>query len=253
MRLADSNLWFEFAPGDGGRCVINPENPSQVFTNYYRGNLFRFNDNGRSYDRQIAFTDYFGEFGDNPRIGFYPPFVGNGVDSTLYIGTYRLFLSTNLGGSWFAPGGDTDLTKGINEKGVDVLSAIGVSRSNTNVIYTGSAQGRAMVTTDRGATWSDITRGLPDRFITSIAVDPNDPARAYLSVSGFKSSHVFKTTDAGANWADVSAGLPDIPVNALLIDPFDAEKIYAGATSASFDPGMAERAGNHSIAGCRPW
>ena len=234
MRLADSNRWYEFAPGDGGRCVINPENPSQVFTNYYRGNLFRFNDNGRSYDRQIAFTDYFGEFGDNPRIGFYPPFVGNGVDSTLYIGTYRLFLSTNLGGSWFAPAGNTDLTKGINEKGADVLSAIGVSRSDTNVIYTGSAQGRAMVTTDAGANWSDITRGLPDRFITSIAVDPNDPARAYLSVSGFKSSHVFKTTDAGANWADVSTGLPDIPVNALLIDPFDAEKIYAGSDIGVF-------------------
>ena len=234
MRLADSNIWYEFAPGDGGRCVINPENPSVVFTNYYRGNLYRFSDNGRSYETQVAFTTTFGEFGDNPRIGFYPPFVGNGVDSTLYIGSYRLFLSTNEGGSWFAPGGETDLTKGMNERGVDVLSAIGVSRSNTDVIYTGSAQGRAMVTTDRGATWNDITRGLPDRFITSIAVDPTIPAKAYLSVSGFKSSHIFKTTDAGASWADASSGLPDIPVNALLIDPFDAEKIYAGTDIGVF-------------------
>ncbi|HJQ68030.1 MAG TPA: hypothetical protein VKA70_03620 [Blastocatellia bacterium] len=234
VRLTDSNRWFEFAPGDGGRCVINPENPSQVFTNYYQGNLYRFNDNGRSYDRQIAFTDYFGEFGDRPRIGFYPPFVGNGVDSTIYIGTYRLFMSTSQGGSWFAPGGGTDLTKGINEKGVDVLSAIAVSRSNTNIIYTGSAQGRAMLTTDAGATWSDITRSLPDRFITSIAVDPNVSAKAYLSVSGFKTSHIFKTTDGGASWAAASAGLPDIPVNALLIDPFDSEKIYAGTDIGVF-------------------
>jgi photosystem II stability/assembly factor-like uncharacterized protein len=234
MRFGGSNRWFEFAPGDGGRCVINPQNPSMVFTNYYQGNLYRFSDNGRAYETQIAFTDTFGEFGNSPRISFYPPFIGNGVDSTLYIGTYRLFLSTDSGGSWFAPGGGTDLTKGVTETAVDVLSAIGVSRSNTNVIYTGSAQGRAMVSTDRGATWNDITQGLPDRFISNIAVDPNDPAKAYLSVSGFRSSHVFKTTDAGATWADASAGLPDVPVNALLIDPLDSEKIYAGSDIGVF-------------------
>jgi photosystem II stability/assembly factor-like uncharacterized protein len=234
MRLPNSNRWFEFAPGDGGRCVINPQNPSMVFTNYYRGNLYRFSDNGRSYETQVAFTSTFGENGDFPRIGFYPPFIGNGVDATLYIGSYRLFLSTSLGDSWFPPGGEFDQTKGVTEKGADFLSAIGVSRSNTNIIYTGSAQGRAMISTDTGATWNDITRGLPDRFITSIVVDSSLSATAYLSVSGFRSSHIFKTTDAGATWADASAGLPDIPVSALLIDPLDPEKLYAGTDIGVF-------------------
>jgi hypothetical protein len=58
--------------------------------------------------------------------------VGNGVNSNLYFGTFRLYVSTNRGTSWIAPGGTLDLTKG----GTDKLSAIGVGRSNTNVIYT---------------------------------------------------------------------------------------------------------------------
>ena len=46
--------------------------------------------------------------------------AGNGVDSTLYFGSNKLFISADLGNSWFAPGGETDLTKGINEKGIQL-------------------------------------------------------------------------------------------------------------------------------------
>ena len=45
-----------------------------------------------------------GEFGRTPRFG---QFTGNGVDSKLYFGTWRLFISTNRGNSWNAPGGMT--------------------------------------------------------------------------------------------------------------------------------------------------
>ncbi|HXG67351.1 MAG TPA: hypothetical protein VNO70_19765 [Blastocatellia bacterium] len=233
-RFLNSGQWAEFITGDGGDCVINPIHPATVFTSYIRGTIFRFYDNGDSYDRQISDNSTFGEPDGVPRIAFYPPFTGNGVDQTLYIGTWRLFVSTDEGNSWSAPGGETDLTKGVTEIWRDVLSAIAIARSNTNVIYTGSARGRAMVSADGGKTWKDITTGLPDRFISSIVVSPTDPALAYLSVSGFRSGHVFKTTDMGVTWADVSGNLPDIPTNALLIDPIDPNTIYAGTDIGVF-------------------
>jgi hypothetical protein len=107
-----------------------------------------------------------------------------------------------------------------------------------------------MLSTDAGVTWSDVTQGLPDRSITSIAIDVTNSGSAYLSVSGFNASHIFKSTNSGASWTDVSSGLPDIPVNTLLIDPVIPDTIYAGtdvgvfrSTNAgtswrSFDNGM---------------
>ncbi len=233
-RFAQSTNWREVAPGDGGRAVINPLDPSVVFFTGIRGEVARYYDYGQSYDRHVAFGETFGEPQDNPRIAFYPPFTGNEVDSTLYIGTWRLFTSTDLGNTWSAPGGDMDLTKGVNERGRDVVTAIGISRSDARVIYTGSAQGRAMRTTDSGATWTDVTRGLPDRFITSVVVHPTNPQVAYIGVSGFNTTHIFKTTDMGATWTAASSGLPDIPVNALLIDPNSADTIYAGTDVGVF-------------------
>ena len=234
QRSANSVSWSEIVPGDGGHCVINPLDPSVVFTTYVRGDVYRLQNDGQSFDAQIGSNGAFGESLDSPRIAFYPPFVGNGVDGSLYFGTWRLFVSTNLGNSWLAPAGFLDLTKGITEAGKDVLSAIAVSRSNTNVIYTGSAQGRAMVSRNGGGSWSDITRGLPDRSITGITVDPANPAVAYLTVSGFNSGHVFRTTDTGATWTDISADLPNVPANVLLIDRGDHNTIYLGTDIGVF-------------------
>lgn len=233
-RSFGTGRWHEILVGDGGRVVLNPLDPSIVFVTFVRGNIFRFFANGDWFDRQIAWNDSFGETFDGARIAFYPPFTGNGVDPTLYFGSWRLFISANLGDSWFAPAGELDFTKGITASGRDVLSAIAVARSNTSVIYTGSAQGRAMLSSDGGTTWSDVSSGLPDRSITSIAVDPANSEIAYLSVSGFNTSHIFKTANSGATWTDIGNRLPDIPVNALLIDPVVSDTLYAGSDVGVF-------------------
>lgn len=234
QRSPNSASWSEIISGDGGHCVINPLDPSIVFPTYVRGDVYRYLNDGQSFDAQIGSNGAFGEPLENPRIAFYPPFVGNGVDGSLYFGTWRLFISTNLGNSWFAPAGFLDLTKGITDIGKDVLSAIAVARSNTNVVYTGSVQGRAMVSRNGGGSWTDITRGLPDRSITGITIDPANAALAYLTVSGFNSGHVFRTTDAGETWTDISGDLPDVPANVMLIDPRDANTIYLGTDIGVF-------------------
>ena len=231
-RLNNSNEWQDFIGGDGGQVVINPANPSTVLTTIYFGLSVRADANGDQLpDLETTSPETFGEvFGG--RIGFYPPFASNGVDNRLYFGSWRLFISRNFGDIWFTPGWTTDLTKG--RASGDVLNAIAVSRSNPDVIYTGSAQGRAMVSTDSGSAWKDITLGLPNRTITSITVDPNNPATAYLTVSGYLSRHVFKTVNYGANWATLSNGLPDIPVNAFLFDPKVANTFYVGTDIGVF-------------------
>ncbi len=221
--------WRMIAGGDGGPFIINPLDPRTVFVSYQFGFIWRLGDGGISFEAVVGSPDIFGE-GQNLRVAFIPPFTGNGVDPNLYFGTWRLFVSTDLGNSWTAPAGNLDLTKGE----WDVLSTISVARTDPNTIYTGSAQGRVMVTTDGGFNWSDITAGLPNRYISDITIDSDNPAVAYLSVSGYGSAHVFKTTDRGASWVDVSGNLPDIPTNALLVDPTNKNIIYAGTDIGVF-------------------
>jgi photosystem II stability/assembly factor-like uncharacterized protein len=217
--------WYEIVGGDGGNVVFSPQNPNLFFTTYVFGAIFRLSGN---VFRQVGTEAIFGEFG-SPRIRFYAPFTGTN-DGRLYFGTWRLFLSRNQGDTWYTPGWGFDLTKNPS----DTINAIGVSNLNSDVIYTGSAQGRVMVTQDGGDFWTEITRGLPNRTIKSIVTDPRNPAVAYLTVSGYASGHVFKTTNYGANWRDISGNLPDIPTNALAFDPLTPGVIYVGTDIGVF-------------------
>ena len=218
QRRTGAASWHEFSPGDGGQCVIDPVDTSIVYSTYVQGSISRWQDNGGIYDGAIGSGAIF----NNDRVAFYPPFAGNGMNSNLYMGTFRLYISTNRGDTWNAPGGATDLTNG------GTLSAIGVGPANTNIIYTGSDDGRVMVSTNGGANWNQITTGLPNRTIKSIIVSRTNSNVAYLTVSGFDSGHVFKTTNAGTNWTDISNNLPNIPVNTLLVDPQNANTLYVG-------------------------
>jgi photosystem II stability/assembly factor-like uncharacterized protein len=226
QRRTENLSWTEFQGGDGGQVVIDPLDPSIVYGTVTSHNIMRHPDHGQTFGAEVQIGTP-AKF-NNDRVLFYPPFVGNDVDSKIYFGTYRLYISTNRGVSWTAPGGTQDLTNG------GFLSAIGVSRSNTNVIYTGSTDGKVMVSTNGGVNWTNISAGLPNRYVKSIIVSPTDSNTAYLSVSGFLSGHVFKTTNAGANWTDISGNLPDIPSNTLLIDPRDANTLYVGTDIGVF-------------------
>ena len=72
--------------------------------------------------------------------------------------------------------------------------------------------------------------GLPNRYISSIAIDPNDPRTIYVTLAGYSrkwippgslndantnvgEGHVFKSTDAGETFVDISGNLPDVPAN----------------------------------------
>jgi hypothetical protein len=203
-----------------------------MYATYIYGTIYRLRVRGAPDDASIGSNARFGEPDVSPRIAFYPPLVGCATTSRLYFATWRLFATDDRGRTWTPTAGTTDLTRGESTR--DVVSAIGVAPSDQNTVYTGSAQGRVMASRDGGATWRDVTAGLPLRHVTSIVVDRRDPGTAFLTVSGFRSGHVFRTTDFGATWRDASGPLPDIPFSACLQDPLDANAFYVGTDVGVF-------------------
>jgi hypothetical protein len=141
----------------------------------------------------------------------------------MYYGSNKLY-SSNRAVLWTAI--SPDLTDGQHPSGslsYGTLTAIAASYNNLDVIYTGSDDGNVQVTTNGGTTWTNISAGLPDRYVTSIAMVPNDDNIAYVTFSGFTeldyAAHVFKTADGGQNWTDISGNLPGIPVNDIVTYP----------------------------------
>ncbi|GAA2746810.1 glycosyl hydrolase [Kitasatospora cinereorecta] len=70
---------------------------------------------------------------------------------------------------------------------------------------------------------------LPNRYVSSLAVDPNNAKHVYVAFSGFSRAwtegpgagvgHVFESRDGGTSWTDLSADLPDVPADSLRLLP----------------------------------
>jgi photosystem II stability/assembly factor-like uncharacterized protein len=233
-RRGANGAWRELVTGDYGSIVFDPNNPSRVITNYIEGQMFLVDERDRFF--LAASHETWGEPIQRARIAFIAPFEQSRSRGTLYFGTYRLFVSDNFGGTWRTTS-DTDLTFGDRDR----LRAIGLTETDASVIYTGSQNGRVMVSRNGGISWTDITAGLPQRTVKSFVLDPRDPAKAYVSFSGYGSAHVFLTHNYGASWTAAAAGLPDVPANALILDPRNPDVVYAGT-----DIGVFRRTGDHA-------
>jgi len=85
---------------------------------------------------------------------------------------------------------------------------------------------RRGLATNYGGAWHELSlKGVPNRYITSIAVDPKNAAHVYLSVGSYSRrwiptagyGHVFESTNGGKTWRDVSGNLPDAPVYKVVL------------------------------------
>ena len=93
--------------------------------------------------------------------------------------------------------------------------------NNHLVLYYGA--NRLYKTTDGGTNWTPINNGLPDRWVTRVAVDPTNPAIAYVTFSGYRYDsplpHVYRTTNYGGSWVDISSNLPSGTYFVQLVTP----------------------------------
>ena len=90
---------------------------------------------------------------------------------------------------------------------------------------------------DGGATWVEITDGLPSDFGYAIACDPFDPdtlwqipeSSSHLRTTVDGKLRVFRSADAGRSWASASAGLPQQHAYVTVLrDAMDADHRVRG-------------------------
>lgn len=81
---------------------------------------------------------------------------------------------------------------------------------NDNIIserHGHAGPGGVCVSRDFAASWHDETRGLPEKPVTSIVLDPASPRDARTLYAGVFMEGVYKSTDDGKSWTLKKAGL----------------------------------------------
>ncbi|MBE0643710.1 MAG: hypothetical protein IH600_06485 [Bacteroidetes bacterium] len=243
----DGERWTEVAGGDGGYTAIDPDDPRYMYTELYYLHFMRSTDFGRTFQVSMIGIPRASDFGTSDPVAFMAPFEMSPQDSrVLYAGSNKLYKTTDRAASW-AP-----ISTNLAADGY--ITAIGLSPSDAATMYIGASKGRAQVSADGGKSWKRIDAGLPERWVTDIAVHPRDAKRAVYCLSGFGSGHAYLTTDGGVSWTDISgtgvSSLPDLPANTVLWHPQRDSVLYVGTDVGLFvttDLGTTWRVDNNGI------
>ncbi len=120
----------------------------------------------------------------------------------------------------------------IPKEKLDAAMALGVNSLVTNptvpgTVYAGTTKG-LFKTSDAGASWKRIEKGLADTYISAILIDPATPNTLYAGTR----KGVHKTTDGGQSWGEANAGLTTLNIRAMALSPIDPQTLYAGTNGS---------------------
>ncbi len=227
----DHDDWQSIYGGDGFVALVEPTNNQFVYAESQYGNLGRSTNGGSSFSGATS--------GISGRTNWNTPVVFDPTNpTTLYYGANAVYRSTNRAQNWTSISPDLTDGPGNGNLVFGTVTTIDVAQSDPNTIWAGTDDGHVWITQNDGASWTDVSAGLPKRWVTRVSADPAQPLSAFVAVSGYRwgepEANIYYTADAGQNWAPRSSGLPEAPVNDLLFDPLDSNRLYVGSDVGVF-------------------
>jgi len=245
-KWSGTSAWSDGLGGDGMVCTINEVNGTSVFAETQFGNHYRnissgdggwtsiqsgitgngswvapvAEDPARGPHLYTATADGIFRTTSGGSQGWFPVAThratwidfsrvdGNVAWTTHGTGTW---VTTDDGNSWtkaaafgFGTGTPTKVHAHPGNASAALVTFSGYSASIAHVA----------LTTDLGATWTDVSGDLPALPVNAIAVDPDAPARWYVGTD----LGVYRSVDGGATWRQVGGGsLPNAVVSDLEI------------------------------------
>ena len=260
-RSIDGSNWFVVSGGDGEYVVPAPSNPDIIYSESQNGFLNRL-DLKTGIRRRIR--PYFFDVSDiSPdqlkyRFNWTTPMaVSYSNENEVYLGANVLFKSEDGGTNWqvFSPdltrndkskqqksGGPINLDMSGAETYGTILS-IGLSSTDSKVIWIGTDDGQVQVTKDGGKSWTNVTKNIlhlrEGGRVYQIDVSPFSSACCYIAVDFHmmddRKPYVYKTHDLGKTWVQISAGLPnDEPAHVVREDPNQKGFLFLGTETGLY-------------------
>lgn len=221
MRTTTSGLndWNIITGGDGFQPLVDPTNTNIIYTLAQRGFLQKSTDNAASFNVVLSGIDS-GELKnwDTPII------LDPANSNIMYYGAERLYRSTDAAGNWTAISPVLHDGPYSGNNGFGTLTSIDVSTLDIAKLIAGTDDGNIWVSSNTGASWTNVSATLPDRWVTKVLYSRFESNTIYVTLSGYRfgedNGHVYKSTNLGASWTNIGTSLPDIPVNDIVQDSF---------------------------------
>ena len=234
-----NDRWHTVQGGDGFVTIMDQKDARYVYTESQDGNITKRNRvTGESKSiRPSAQNTTDNNGGGAYRFHWDTPLQWAQADSNvLLVGGNKLFVSRDRGDSWTAISPDlTDNRDRENEmimgmKNSDVriakndgiaawpaITALSDSPKMAGVYYTGSDDGRVMLTRNDGGTWEDLSdnmKGVPAlAHVAKVEASSHDSATVYVVRDNHREGdykpYVFMSTDWGKTFRSINANLPD--------------------------------------------
>ena len=231
---------WEYAPGGEGTLIaIDPTDAKIEYASSFYGRLER----SEYRDGDWKSKEIYPRAGEGE-----PPYRGQWLaglalsphsPQIVYHGFQYLFRSLDRGESWerISP----DLSHNNPQWAgklpyaipYQAITAIAESPFKFGVVYAATDDGRAHVTRDGGATWTEITSGLPyNKHAWCLVASKYDPATVYIALVGRHDDdfapYLFKSANFGKTWISIAANLPGGPANVIREDPKKKDVLYCG-------------------------
>ncbi len=234
------NNWYQATTGDGGRAAVNYNNNSIVYGEYVYLKIKKSTNGGDSYSNAISGLS---DANNGLRALFIAPFSMDPNDPTILVGGgSRIWRTTNSAGNWsqiraeigsYINGdGDTEYYK---------CSATDIDYGNSALIWVGYDNGHVAYTANTGTSWTRVDNndgGLPNRYVTDIAINPNNSNQVFVTFGGYNNDNVWYTPDAGVTWENRSGtapnDLPALQVNTVRYHPSNSNWVYIGTDLGVF-------------------
>lgn len=222
--------WLRIFGGDGFQAIFHPEFEDIFWVETQNGGIRVTYDGGASFNSATNGIDPDGEEGGN----WDQPYILSVHDNTtMYTGTDRIYQSDDFGSSWYPISDDLTDVEPISTRNHNI-STVYESPLVQGLVYAGTADGNVHRKDAGSSNWTNISGGLPDRYIADVKASPTFEDVVYVAHTGYKDNdfvpHLFRSEDRGDTWLSISSNLPNLAVNDIYVLPQHQDSILFVAT-----------------------
>ena len=239
-------VWLDkWTGGDAFVTLPDPTDPRWVYYEHQNGNMRRIDITaGIPFSGGPATESVRPQpaHGEKPyRFGWFTPFLISQHDpKTLYAGANVVLKTINRGVEWRPISPELGETPGGERAVVPYgsITTLSESRFAPGMLYAGTEGGHVWVTRTDGAQWTDVSAGLPRKWVTRVVASQHDVDTVYVSMTGYReddfTAYLYRSTDFGATWTPISNNLPAESINVVREDPKRRDVLYVGTDAGVY-------------------